>query len=184
MTTPSVTDEELIQRILAGDPLAERALYDRYIHRVFQIALRISGDSDVAADYAQETFIRAFRSIAQYRAASSFGTWLRAVVLSVALTGEKKRNRSAGSSALDLMADGSSARPSLAFDFVARIGTELNKMSEKLRTVFLLYDVEGYSHQEIAAALQIPLGTSRARLAEARAKLRAALPDYGAGAAS
>ena len=172
-----VPDAELIARSLRGDPLAERALYDRHVDAVYRTAFRLSGDSDVAADYTQDTFIRAFNHLDQYRGDSPFDSWLRAIAASVALTGERKRARHRGLPDEETLADPRDQRAA-GSDLPDRVATALDRMSEKLRSVFLMHDVEGYTHAEIGAALDIPAGTSKARLSEARIQLRAALSDY------
>jgi RNA polymerase sigma-70 factor (ECF subfamily) len=175
---PPVHDEDLIRRTLAGDPLATRALYDRHIDAVFQVAYRLSGDSDIAADYAQETFIRAFRHLSQFRGDSSFSTWIKSIAAKVVFTGERTRSRFVGPTELEGLVDPAPRASEGAFEVRERVHATLEKMSEKLRMAFLLHDVEGYTHVEIAAALEIPVGTSKARLSEARACLRKALAAH------
>ncbi|MFL5476460.1 MAG: RNA polymerase sigma factor, partial [Gemmatimonadales bacterium] len=69
-------ERELISRVLAGDPSAERALYDAHVDRVFRLAYRMAGDMDRAQDYTQETFIRAFSRLQTFRGDASLSTWL------------------------------------------------------------------------------------------------------------
>jgi RNA polymerase sigma-70 factor (ECF subfamily) len=82
-----VDDRELIARVLAGEATAERALYDRHVDRVYRLAYRLAGDPDLAMDFTQDTFIRAFDRLASYRGDAAFSTWLTAVATSVALNG-------------------------------------------------------------------------------------------------
>ena len=82
-----VDDRELIGRVLAGDPRAERELYDAHVDRVFRLVYRMVGDSHRAQDYTQETFIRAFRRLADFRGESALSTWLCAIAISVTLNG-------------------------------------------------------------------------------------------------
>jgi RNA polymerase sigma-70 factor (ECF subfamily) len=178
----AVTDAELIARILRGDPLAERALYDRHADAVYRVAYRVCGDGDAAADCAQETFVRAFKSLERYRGDAPFTAWLRTIALRVVCSHTQKYARFVGSDALDGMADTRDESMHATMGLTDRVAATLTKMSEKLRTVFLLYDVEGFSHEEISSALGIPVGTSKARLSEARAKLRVALRDFAEGA--
>ena len=72
-------DRELIARVLAGEAAAERALYDRHVDRVYRLAYRLAGDPDLAMDFTQDTFIRAFDRLASYRGDAAFSTWLTAV---------------------------------------------------------------------------------------------------------
>ena len=80
-------DRELIGRVLAGDPRAERELYDAHVDRVFRLVYRMAGDPHRAQDYTQETFIRAFRRLADFRGESALSTWLCAIAVSVTLNG-------------------------------------------------------------------------------------------------
>jgi RNA polymerase sigma-70 factor (ECF subfamily) len=172
-----VTDSQLVARCLAGDRSAERALYDAHVDRVFRLAYRLAGDNDLAQDFTQETFIRAFQRLGQYRGDASLSTWLHTIATSVSLNGMRSvtrmRTRSAPVEELsDLPARGASPAP---HDLRERLHAAIDALSVKLRPVFVMHDVEGYTHEEIGTALGIPVGTSKARLFDARAKLRAAL---------
>ena len=140
---------------------------------------RMAGDADLAADLTQETFIRAFDRLSQYRGDSSLGTWLHTIGVSVALNGMRKVKRIRGRT------DNIDDSPMLAVaprglnaDLKTRLHSAIDALSEKLRPVFLMHDVEGYTHEEIAGTLGIPVGTSKARLFDARAKLRLALAAF------
>ena len=85
-----VDDRELIGRVLAGDPGAERELYDAHVDRVFRLVYRMAGDPDRAQDYTQETFIRAFRRLADFRGESALSTWLCSIAISVTLNGLRR----------------------------------------------------------------------------------------------
>jgi len=172
-----VTDKQLVDRCLAGDRTAERALYDAHVDRVFRIAYRLAGDSDLAQDFTQETFIRAFDRLGQYRGDASLATWLHTIATSVSLNGMRSgaRLRTRNTSlddAGELQATGARRAP---HDLREKLHAAIDNLSVKLRPVFVMHDVEGYTHEEIGAALGIPVGTSKARLFDARAKLRAAL---------
>ena len=86
-------DRELIGRVLAGDPSAERALYDAHVERVFRLVYRMAGDRDRAQDWAQATFIRAFERLAGFRGESALSTWLCSIAISVALNRLRKARR-------------------------------------------------------------------------------------------
>src|ERR671910_3189645 len=92
-TPEPVNDRELIGRVLAGDPDAERALYDAHVDRVFRLVYRMAGDLDRAQDWVQETFIRAFERLGQFRGESSLSTWLCSIAMSVSLNGLRKVKR-------------------------------------------------------------------------------------------
>src|SRR6476646_11714429 len=90
---PRLLDRQLVSRCIDGDRAAERSLYDAHVERIYRLMHRMAGDSDLAADFTQETFIRAFERLSQYRGDSSLGTWLHAIAVSVALNGLRKVKR-------------------------------------------------------------------------------------------
>ena len=172
-------DRELIARVRAGDPAAERALYDAHVDRVYRLSYRMAGDDDLARDFTQETFIRAFERLDTFRGEAAFSTWLHSIATSVALNGLRKvkrfRKREADIEEADAI---SAARPRAEPDLKRRLAEAIDGLPEGYRTVFLLHDVEGYTHEEIGAALDIESGTSKAQLSRARAKLRDQLADF------
>ena len=172
-------DRQLVHRCLAGEPLAERALYDAHVERIYRLAHRMAGDADLAADFTQETFIRAFDRLDQFRGDSSLATWLHTIAVSVALNGMRKVKRiRARTDNIDETPDLTARQPGFTGDLKARLHSAIDALSEKLRPVFVMHDVEGYTHEEIAGTLGIPVGTSKARLFDARAKLRLALAAF------
>jgi RNA polymerase sigma-70 factor (ECF subfamily) len=174
-----VDDRELIARVRAGDPVAERALYDAHVDRVYRLSYRMAGDDDLARDFTQETFVRAFERLDTFRGEAALSTWLHSIATSVALNGLRKVKRFRQREADLEEADGISAgRPRAEPDLKRRLAMAIDALPEGYRTVFLLHDVEGYTHEEIGAALAIESGTSKAQLSRARAKLRDALADF------
>lgn len=172
-------DRELIARVRAGDPAAERALYDAHVDRVYRLSYRMAGDDDLARDFTQETFIRAFERLDTFRGEAAFSTWLHSIATSVALNGLRKVKRFRKREADIEEADGVTAgRRHAEPDLKRRLAEAIDGLPEGYRTVFLLHDVEGYTHEEIGAALAIESGTSKAQLSRARAKLRLALADF------
>jgi RNA polymerase sigma-70 factor (ECF subfamily) len=179
---PRLLDRQLVARCMRGDPLAERALYDAHVERIYRLMHRMAGDPDLAADFTQETFIRAFERLAQFRGDASLSTWLHTIAVSVALNGMRKvkRFRASAEPVAAIDSDERLALQPAGFtaDLRARLQAAVDALSEKLRPVFVMHDVEGYTHEEIAGALGIPVGTSKARLFDARAKLRMALAAF------
>ena len=175
-----MTDTQLVARCLAGDRGAERALYDAHVDRVFRLAYRLAGDPDLAQDFTQETFIRAFQRLGQFRGDASLATWLHTIATSVSLNGMRSVTRiRARSTSIDDAGELPSAGPKRApHDLREKLHSAIDALSVKLRPVFVMHDVEGYTHEEIAGVLGIPVGTSKARLFDARAKLRAALAMF------
>lgn len=172
-------ERDLISRVLAGDASAERALYDAHVDRVFRLVYRMAGDLDRAQDYTQETFIRAFDRLADFRGEAALSTWLGSIAISVTLNGLRKvRRRNEREVSLD---DGvlvgrvtRDAEP----DLKVRLSQAIDDLPDGYRAVFVMHDVEGYTHEEIATSLGVHPGTSKAQLFRARARLRAALADF------
>ena len=174
-----VDDRDLIGRVLAGDTRAERELYDAHVDRVFRVVYRMVGDLHRAQDYTQEAFVRAFRRLADFRRESSLSTWLCAIAVSVTLNGirslKRAKEREIGlDEAPALAARSVDAEP----DLKTRMARAIENLPDGYRTVFVLHDVEGYTHEEIAETLGVQPGTSKAQLFRARAKLRVALADF------
>jgi RNA polymerase sigma-70 factor (ECF subfamily) len=174
-----VDERELISRVRAGEAAAERALYDAHVDRVYRLTYRLAGDDELARDFTQETFIRAFDRLDTFRGESRLSTWLHAIATTVALNGLRKvkrfRTRETVLEAADSVASTArSAEP----DLKTRLRDAIDALPRKYRAVVVMHDVEGYTHEEIAAALGVEVGTSKAQLSRARAKLRAALSDF------
>lgn len=175
----SVNDTQLITRVVAGDAAAERELYETYVDRIYRLSFRLAGDDELARDFTQATFIRAFEKIGSFRSESTLSTWLHSIGVSVALNGLRKtkrlRNREAP------MEDGllvGVSRKEAEPDLKERMARAIDALAEKYRTVFVMHDVEGYTHEEISGTLNIPVGTSKSHLFQARSKLRVALADF------
>ncbi len=177
-----MTELELIERSRAGDPRAFKELYDANVDRIYRLAYRMAGEDDLARDFTQEAFVRAYQKLDQFRGDSSFSTWLHAIAVSVSLNGLRKIQRHRGrertfDEAPDLALATRPADPVLK----TRLEDAIDGLPELYRTVFLMHDLEGYSHHEIAGALDVAEGTSKARLSRARAKLRDRLGDFAQG---
>ncbi len=174
-----MTDTNLIARAVAGDLAAQRALYDQHVDRVYRLAYRLAGDEDLARDFTQETFVRAFDRLATFRGDSSLSTWLHTIGVSVALNGLRKvkRWRAREAPLDDGLTVGVTTRQAEP-DLKERLARAIDALPDGYRTVFVMHDVEGYTHEEIATSLGIQPGTSKAQLFRARAKLRVALADF------
>jgi RNA polymerase sigma-70 factor (ECF subfamily) len=175
----SVNDIQLITRVVAGDTSAERELYEMYVDRIYRLAFRLAGDDELARDFTQATFIRAFEKIGSFRGESSLSTWLHSIGVSVALNGLRKTKRERSREAP--MEEGltvGSTRVEADPDLKERMARAIDSLADKYRTVFVMHDVEGYTHEEISGTLNIPIGTSKSHLFQARSKLRVALADF------
>lgn len=175
-----MTDDEAIERAREGDEVAFRVLYDRNVDRIYRLAYRMAGEDDLARDFTQEAFLRAFSRLDQFRGDAAFSTWLHSIAVSVSLNGLRKvdRHRKRERALEDAGHLGHPGRASRADPSLRdRIKEAVDGLSEIYRTVFLMHDLEGFSHREIADTLEVAEGTSKARLSRARAMLRAELGD-------
>jgi RNA polymerase sigma-70 factor, ECF subfamily len=166
--------------VLAGDGRAERALYDAHVDRVYRLCYRLaSGDEHRAQDFTQETFVRAFDRLAEFRGDAALATWLHSIAVSVSLNGMRKVRRwNERETALDDAPQLAITRRESEPDLRDRLRGAVTALPEHYRVVFVMYDMEGYSHEEIGTALGVAVGTSKARLSRARAQLRDALAQF------
>ena len=173
-----MSDQTLITRIQAGDVGAERQLYDTHVDRIFRLACRMTGDTHRAEDLTHETFIRAFSRLSSFRGEAAFSTWLHQVAVSVIISAHRKRKRVVEHErSVEDMAQFDPGRPPERHELKRRLTRAIDGLSEILKTVLVMYEVEGYSHSEISGILGIPEGTSRARLARAKEILRDSLGE-------
>jgi RNA polymerase sigma-70 factor (ECF subfamily) len=132
----------------------------------------VGGDADLAADIAQEVWIQIFRALPSYRGDSQFGTWAHRIAVNRTLNALRKTRRLANLET-EVREDSASFEPDHDRTFVAQsIEDAAAKLSPGARAVFMLHDVEGYTHEEIALELGITAGGSKSQLFKARAKLR------------
>ena len=170
------TEQLTVQRALAGDQSAMRALWTRHAPHIDVVVRRLVGhDPDLAADIAQEVWIQIFRALPSFRGDAQFGTWAHRIAVNRTLNALRRTKRLA-STEVDVEDDTASVEPDADRALLAAsIEEAAAKLSPGARTVFLLHDVEGYTHEEIAAELGITAGGSKSQLFKARAKLRTLL---------
>ena len=174
------TDEQLALRARDGDREAFGLLISRYAASVRRVAQAVLGDPDDADDAAQDAFLSALVKLTQYDEHRPFGPWLMRIVANAATDRRRRRAvRRAEPLARDLRAGG--PQP----DVVAQrrsLGTRLREalanLSERRRLAVVLFDVEGYSHAEIGRILNVPEGTVRSEVFQARRALRDLLADW------
>lgn len=173
-----MSERELIERVLAGDAAAGRALYDTHVDRVFRLAYRMAGDDELAQDFTQDVFIRAFERLHQFRGEAALSTWLHSITVSVTLNGLRKvkrlRQREIDLEAVPDIGGEYRSEP----DLKERLRRAVDALPDEQRLVFVMHEVEGYTHEEIGDTLDVPSGTSKARLSRARARLRHVLADF------
>ena len=171
-------EADLIARVRAGEPAAERELYDANVDRVYRLAYRLAGDDDLARDITQDTFIRAFERLHEFRGEARFSTWVHAIALSVALNARRKVKRLRREVDLEEGMDVPGTIREAEPDLRQRMAAAIDALPQGYRTVFVMHDVEGFTHEEIGGALGVATGTSKAQLSRARAKLRTALAGF------
>ena len=173
----AVIDATVI-RARDGDSDAFARLYDAHAGRIHAVCLRLSGDPARAGELLQDVFVHAWERLDSFRGESAFGTWLHRLAVNVVLQrarGDQRRTRrvALGDDMAPKGIDGPTrvAEPGLRLDLEQAIAG----LPAVLRQVFVLHDAEGYQHGEIAALLDIPIGTSRSHLFRARRLLREVL---------
>ena len=173
-----MSEARLIDRVLGGDESAARELYDAHVDRVFRLAYRMAGDEDLAREFTQESFIRAFERLDRFRGDAALSTWLHSITVSVTLNGLRKAKRTwAREVDLDDTVAGEGRRRAEP-DLKERLHGAIDRLPDIYRSVFVMHDVEGYTHEEIGETLDVATGTAKARLFRARRILREELADF------
>jgi len=168
---PELTD--LVRRARDGDETAFRDLYREHAGRIYAVCLRLTGDAAAAEERTQDAFVRAWERLGTFRGESAFGTWLHRLAVNVVLMeqrGRRRRERRVAPASDDPVFERAAAVPAGA----ERLDLEraIALLPAGARAVFVLFDVEGYSHEEIAGMCGIAVGTSKAQLFRARRLLR------------
>jgi RNA polymerase sigma-70 factor (ECF subfamily) len=176
-------DARVIARAARGDASAQQVIYAHHADRIFQLAHRMTGNVATAEDLTQDVFVRAFDRLRQFRGESRFGTWLHRLAVTVILNGTRQRGTEQREVTLDPALINSAGHTALEPDAKDRVRRAVADLPSDLRMVILMYDVEGYSHDEIAELTGVSSGASRMRLLRARQLLRASLAqdaeDFG-----
>ena len=171
-TDPMETDAAVVRRAIEGDERAMRLLWNQHAPHVDAVVRRLAGDPDLAEDIAQEVWIQIFRALPSWRGDAKFSTWVHRVAINRTLNALRRTRRLAaietGIEEDSIMVEQDAERSMLA----QSIEAAARQLSPGARTVFLLHDVEGYTHEEIATELGITSGGSKSQLFKARAKLR------------
>jgi RNA polymerase sigma-70 factor (ECF subfamily) len=164
----SASDDALVARVRAGDLDAFEPLYRAHAGRVHALCLRMTGDPALAAELTQDAFVRAWQQLGSWRGDSAFGTWLHRIAVNVVLMqlrGDRRRGAHDGGE-LDADALAASTRPQ--DDARLDLDHAIAALPAGARSAFVLHEVEGYSHDEIARLTGIAPGTVRAQLFRAR----------------
>ena len=173
-------EADLVARTLAGERAAFGVLVERYAPQARRVARAVLSDADEADDAAQDGFLSALVKLAQYDARRPFGPWLMRIVANAA-TDRRRRRQVRRVEPLDPGLVGGGPRPdteALRSELGEHLRAALAELPPRRRTAVVLFDVEGYSHAEIAEMLGIPEGTVRSEVFHARRRLRALLADW------
>lgn len=174
-------DRDLAARCLAGDRDAFEGLYRQHVGRLYNLAWRMSGSGEDADDLVQDIFLQAYRKLGSYKGESSLGTWLYRLAVNLCL--DRLRSKAGKMERVTDSIDEEGADPVAApgspgeLPNIARMDLEkaIDSLPPSYRATFVLHDVEGYQHDEIARLLDISEGSSKSLLHKARMKLRRVL---------
>ena len=181
VTASGLTEAEAIERAKQGDAEAFEILYGLHKRRVYSLCLRMVGNPTEAEDLTQEAFLQLFRKIATFRGESAFSTWLHRLAVNVVLM--QLRKKSLPEVSLDEMMEPQQedaprkdigAPDHVLAGSIDRVNMEraVGDLPPGYRIVFVLHDVEGYEHNEIAELMGCSIGNSKSQLHKARMKLR------------
>ncbi|MCX7107305.1 MAG: RNA polymerase sigma factor RpoE [Methylococcales bacterium] len=173
-------DEELVLRVQRGDKSAYDFLVIKYQHRIIQLVNRYIKDPSEAQDVAQEAFIKAYRALADFRGEAAFFTWLYRIAINTAKNYLLSRSRRSANYQVDIQdAEALENAPQLQGletperellnqEIIDAINASIEELPEDMRTAIVLREFEGMSYEEIAEAMDCPVGTVRSRIFRAR----------------
>jgi RNA polymerase sigma-70 factor (ECF subfamily) len=173
-------DEDLVLRVQQGDKTAFDLLVIKYQHKIIQLVNRYVKDPSEAQDVAQEAFIKAYRALGSFRGDSAFYTWLYRIAINTAKNYLVSRSRRSSDYEVDVQdAEAIENAPQLQGmetperlllnqEIIDTIETAIDKLPDEMRTAIMLREFDGMSYEEIAEAMDCPVGTVRSRLFRAR----------------
>ena len=175
-----LSESEAIERAKQGDAGAFEALYDLHKRRVYSLCLRMTANAAEAEDLTQEAFLQLFRKIGTFRGESAFSTWLHRMAVNVVLMRLRKKNLPVVplDDPLETEEESSKKEPGAPDQKLAgsvdrmQIQRAVDALPPGYRTIFVLHDVQGYEHNEIADLVGCSIGNSKSQLHKARMKLR------------
>jgi RNA polymerase sigma-70 factor (ECF subfamily) len=183
-------DQRLVERVQAGDRQAFNVLVLKYQHKIVKLVMRYVRDQAEALDITQEAFIKAYRAIGKFRGDSAFYTWLYRIAINTAKNHIVAMQRRPMEYDLDMQESGAyeSHAPLRDHDSPDRIAQReelrgslqaaIDALPEELRMAIVLREIDGLSYEEIAQAMDCPIGTVRSRIFRARDALDKAIRDY------
>lgn len=170
---PLHADAELVRACLHGDTASQRLLYEQHSRPMFRICLRYANSRQDAEDYLQEGFVRVFKDLGQFRMEGPLGAWIRKVIVNSILQQLRKRRLQFTDAELSDLEGLHATEEDIPGNLDAeKLTTYIQALPEGYRTVFNMFVIEGFTHQEIAERLEITVGTSKSQLSKARAMLK------------
>lgn len=182
--TDGAADRDIVQRVIAGDVDAFGVLVERYQDRIFSAVRNYLSNPDDALDVTQEAMVKAYSKLGSFDANSAFYTWLYRIAVNTAIDSLRRKQSRPTDSLDDSHYSESGYEPRskdpntdpqkvvAAREQAEMLKSAISKLSDKLRSVLVLYDVEGMSQEEVAKILKIPVGTVKSRISRARGELR------------
>lgn len=171
----TITDIELIQKAGNGDSQTFKQLFDKYVNRIYAFCLRTCSNPQLAEELTQDVFVKAWEKLHTFRGESKFSTWLHSIAVNEFLMYKRTQKRILQKVVqTDNIAQYDSASERNEYHFNTNIDIEnaISTLPEQAKIVFILHDVHGYQHKEIAGIAGIEIGTSKAHLHRARKLLR------------
>lgn len=176
---PADRPNDDVARAARGDRQAFERLYRRHVDRIFSLCARMVGDRTRAEELTQDAFVRAWEKLAQFRGDSAFGTWLHRLAVNAVLNDRQTETRRRGRTDESVEDVDTVAHGEVRAEVPAGLSMDLERAIAGLppgaRKVFVLHDVEGYTHDEIGEMLGVTAGGCKAQLHRARLLLREAL---------
>ena len=184
-------DQELVFRAQRGDMSAFEELVERYHGKIYGLTYNMTSNREDAEDLTQEVFVKAFEALPRFKGKSSFYTWVYRIAVNKTINYRKKRNRKRALSLdqfdqdiktddvyHDLTSKGSPLRNISLSELQEKLNEALQHLSEKHRTVVVMHDMQGISHEEIAKVVGASVGTVRSRLFYARRQMQTELSEF------
>ena len=179
-TGPGLSEAEAIDKAKQGDAEAFEVLYNLHKRRVYSLCLRMTANAAEAEDLTQEAFLQLFRKIATFRGESAFSTWLHRMAVNVVLMQLRKKGLPVVPLEETVESEEETPKKELGGVDTKLAGSidrmilerAIGKLPPGYRTIFVLHDVEGYEHNEIAGIVGCSIGNSKSQLHKARLKLR------------
>jgi RNA polymerase sigma-70 factor (ECF subfamily) len=183
------TDEQLVERAIAGDGDAFGEVVRRWERKIYALAYGLTGNAEEARDAAQETFVAAFRNLRGFRGEAKVSSWLHRIAVNHCITRQRRARvraegsleevlESSGEGAFSTSEHASPARAAEAEERAEAVRRAVASLTPELREVVLMKEFEGLTFQEMADALQVPLSTVKSRLYTALRQLRMRLERF------